>query len=121
VPKPTISAAPNNKKPATKSSTPQQKQPGPSDLLTTARQELFEAQRSRAELQDKLAKKSNELDTLRKRFTSDSKRMAALSADRTHLQLKLKDRDEELRGKAKLLDVSFLAESGLCSPFRYAC
>jgi hypothetical protein len=37
--------------------------------------------------------------------------MASISAERTHLQLKLKDRDEELRGKAKLLDVrvSFLS------------
>ncbi|KAK2766984.1 hypothetical protein FQN54_006301 [Arachnomyces sp. PD_36] len=96
------------KKPPPKNSSqkpqPDSQQSVSSDLLTTARQELFEAQRSRAELQDRLAKKSNELDTLKKKFASESKRMAAISADRTHLQLKLKDRDEELRGKAKLLD-----------------
>lgn len=100
-----------NKKSANKNSSQPQQQPVQvsSDLLTTARQELFEAQRSRAELQDRLAKKSNELDTLKKKFTAESKRMAAISADRTHLHLKLKDRDEELRGKAKLLDVCFFA------------
>jgi hypothetical protein len=47
-----------------------------------------------------------ELDKLKKRSNLDGKRVADLLAERTHLQLRLKDRDEELRGKAKLLDVS---------------
>jgi len=46
----------------------------------------------------------NEFDKLKKKANLDGKRMADLLAERTHLQLRLKDRDEELRGKAKLLD-----------------
>lgn len=106
------SQAQTNKKPAIKNpSQPQQQPPISLDVLSTARHELFEAQRSRAELQDQLAKKTSELDSLKKKFTAESKRMYSISADRTHLQIKLKDRDEELRGKAKLLDVSFFIPS----------
>ena len=75
------------------------------DALTATRADLTEAQRSRAELQDRLARISADLEKLRKRSVQDGKRINALEGERTHLQLRLKDRDEELRGKAKLLDV----------------
>lgn len=75
------------------------------DALAATRADLIEAQRSRAELQDRLARISADLEKLRKRSAQDGKRINALEGERTHLQLRLKDRDEELRGKAKLLDV----------------
>lgn len=77
------------------------------DALTATRADLTEAQRSRAELQDRLARVSSELDRFRKRNTQDGRRVNALEGERMHLQMRLKDRDEELRGKAKLLDVCF--------------
>lgn len=43
--------------------------------------------------------------------------MTSISADRAHLQMKLQDRDEELRGKAKLLDVSLPCESPIFPRF----
>ena len=53
---------------------------------------------------------NSELEKLRKRSVQDGRRINALEGDKTHLQLRLKDRDEELRGKAKLLDVCPLSE-----------
>lgn len=50
-----------------------------------------------------------ELEKYRKRTAQDSKRLNALDGERMQLQLRLKDRDEELRGKAKLLDVGYKA------------
>lgn len=80
--------------------------PSLQDALAASRADLTEAQRSRADLQDRLARVSSELEKHRKRSSQDSRRMNAIDGERTQLQLRLKDRDEELRGKAKLLDVS---------------
>ncbi|KAL2367064.1 hypothetical protein RJZ57_008606, partial [Blastomyces gilchristii] len=73
-------------------------------LLSAARKDLSEAQRSRTELADKLAKTSAELDKLRRKTNGDARRIEALVAERALLLTRVKDRDEELRGKAKLLD-----------------
>ncbi|RAL13968.1 ATG16 family protein [Aspergillus homomorphus CBS 101889] len=73
-------------------------------LLASTRADLAEAQRSRSELQDRLARVTAELDKLRKRNTHDIRRIHAFEQEVTHLQMRLKDRDEELRGKAKLLE-----------------
>lgn len=80
----------------------------PHDLLALTRADLSEAQRSRSELQDRLNRTTGDLEKLRKRNTLDGRRIKTLEQDATHLQLRLKDRDEELRGKAKLLDVGLV-------------
>ena len=69
------------------------------------RQDLGEAQRSREELQAHLTKLTEELDKLRLQSRADSKRIHELFAETTSLTMRIKDRDEELRGKAKLLEV----------------
>ncbi|KAB8235102.1 ATG16 family protein [Aspergillus alliaceus] len=74
------------------------------DALAATRLDLSEAQRSRSELQDRLTRTTAELEKLRKRNSQDSRRIGALEKEATQLQMRLKDRDEELRGKAKLLD-----------------
>jgi chromosome segregation ATPase len=51
-----------------------------------------------------LSRTTTDLEKLKKKSIQDGRRIAALEGERTHLQLRLKDRDEELRGKAKLLD-----------------
>ncbi|KAE8146828.1 autophagy-related protein 16 [Aspergillus avenaceus] len=80
--------------------------PGPSlqDVLAATRLDLTEAQRSRSELQDRLTRTTAELEKSRKRGSQDSRRIALLEREASQLQLRLRDRDEELRGKAKLLD-----------------
>lgn len=75
------------------------------NVLLAARADLAAAQRSRSELQDQLARAMTELDKLKSKTQQDSRRITSLEGERTHLTLRLKDRDEELRGKAKLLDV----------------
>lgn len=75
------------------------------DTLAAVRSDLTAAQQSRTELQDRLSRTTTDLEKLKKKSIQDGRRIAALEGERTHLQLRLKDRDEELRGKAKLLDV----------------
>lgn len=90
-------------------------EPSLQEALLATRADLTEAQRSRAELQDKLVRVNSELEKYRKRSAQESKRMNALDGERTQLQLRLKDRDEELRGKAKLLDVGSIASCRACA------
>ncbi|KAL4948813.1 autophagy protein [Aspergillus filifer] len=78
--------------------------PYPQEDLASTRADLAEAQKSRTGLQERLARATTDLERLRKRNTSDGKRMNAMENEITHLQLRLKDREEELRGKAKLLE-----------------
>lgn len=97
----------NNKKPtpSSKQQHGNETQPHHDMLLAAARQDLSEAQRSRTELVDKLSKTSAELEKLRRKTNADARRIEALVAERALLLTRVKDRDEELRGKAKLLDV----------------
>ncbi|KAJ5747457.1 uncharacterized protein N7511_009153 [Penicillium nucicola] len=76
----------------------------PTDLLNTARAELSEAQRSRYDLQDRLNRANTELEKLQKKAKLDDRRISSLESEKVHIQLRLKDRDAELKGKAKLLE-----------------
>lgn len=80
-------------------------EPSPQEILAVTRTELSEAQRSRSELQDRLTRTNIELEKLRKKGTQDTRRIGALENEVTRLQMRLKDRDEELKAKAKLLEV----------------
>lgn len=99
--------------------TPSKKQPsretGPSatDLLNTTRADLSEAQRSRSELHERLKRTNAEFEKLRKKSAQDSRRLNTLDNERQQLQMRLKDRDEELRQKAKLLEVGLPYEDCL--------
>ncbi|GES59832.1 autophagy protein 16 [Aspergillus terreus] len=74
------------------------------EALSATRADLSDAQRSRSELQEKLARTNAELEKLRKKNTQDQRRVRTLESEITHLQKRLKDLEGELRGKAKLLD-----------------
>ena len=78
-----------------------------------ARQDLLEAQRSRGELQTRLDTVTIDLERLKLRSKADTKWIGELTAERASLVKKLRDRDEELRGKAKLLEVSVCAAKRL--------
>ncbi|KAL4975386.1 autophagy protein 16 [Aspergillus desertorum] len=96
--------------PSTPGTDPRQQQPSPAsgpspqDILIATRADLAEAQRSRSELQERFARATTELEKLRRRNVQDGRRISLMESEITHLQLRLKDRDEELRGKAKLLE-----------------
>lgn len=82
-------------------------EPAPSltELLKATRADLSEAQRSRTELQDRLNQLNIELEKLRKKSHRDGRRLGTLESEKDILGKRLKDRDEELRAKTKLLEV----------------
>lgn len=74
-------------------------------MLTKVRQDLTEAQRSRGPIETKLQTVTEELNKLKIQSSLDSKRVAELTKEKAMLTTGMRDRDEELRGKAKLLEV----------------
>ena len=100
-----LTMTPNRQAGATK---PQLQVPGDSESLFRIRHDLSEAQRSKGEMQARLQILTEELQNLKMQAKVDGKRINDLTTERTALVIRIRDRDEELRGKAKLLVVSFL-------------
>lgn len=75
------------------------------DVVSQVRQDLREAQRSRGLMETRLNSVTEELQRLKIQSSMDSKRIRELSKERAALTTGMRDRDEELRGKAKLLEV----------------
>ncbi|MCJ1317205.1 hypothetical protein MMC15_002528 [Xylographa vitiligo] len=71
---------------------------------TQVRQNLAEAQRSRGELENRIVAITSELEKLQLKSTVDSRRINELATEKSNVVKKLRDRDEELRGKSKLLE-----------------
>ena len=66
---------------------------------------LIEAQSKRSELQETLSVLQSELDKLRSQSRVDEKQLEELVLERSTMLVKLRDRDEEISGKTKLLEV----------------
>jgi hypothetical protein len=66
---------------------------------------LAEALRAKGQLQSRLKIAEEELQRLTARTKADARLIKELTVEKTYLMTKVKDRDEELRGKAKLLEV----------------
>ncbi len=96
---------PNSKAQASRAPESTAKNTASADALSQIRQDLIEAQRSKAELQARFKTTNEEADKLKTRSEVDSKRLNELSAEKTSLAMRIRDRDEELKGKAKLLEV----------------
>lgn len=75
-----------------------------SPTLAQIRQDLARAQQERADLKSRLDATSRELEVLKAKARADSKSIAQLRSSLSQLTIKLRDRDEELRGKAKLIE-----------------
>lgn len=56
---------------------------------------------------------TEELEQTKKWYGLEKRKVTDLASEKRMLQTRLKDRDEELRGKAKLLDVSVLLSFSL--------
>ena len=78
--------------------------PDPSETISALRTDLMTAQQSRLDLQARLDTATKELNALKTRSKTDVKRIAQLTAEVNQLTVKMRDRDEELKGKSKLLD-----------------
>jgi len=73
------------------------------DEVAQVKSDLAEALRAKGQLQRRLKVTEETLEGLKTRAKADSTLIRDLSAERAQLILKVKDRDEELRGKAQLL------------------
>ncbi|EFX02265.1 autophagy protein [Grosmannia clavigera kw1407] len=68
------------------------------------RVDLTEALRSQGKLQLRLKTAEEELESLRLSNRTDSRTIRTLTNERNALLIKVRDRDEELRGKSKLVE-----------------
>ncbi|CAK7263843.1 autophagy protein 16, interacts with Atg12p-Atg5p [Sporothrix epigloea] len=68
------------------------------------RVDLAEALRSQGKFQSRLKAAEEELETLRAKTRNDAKTIRTLTVERNTLATKVRDRDEELRGKSKLVE-----------------
>ncbi|KAK4044680.1 autophagy-related protein 16 [Parachaetomium inaequale] len=74
-----------------------------SPLVARLRLELAEALRAKGQFQQRLQVADEELARLRSKTTADTKTLRDLTAERRTLTFRLRDRDEELRVKTKLV------------------
>jgi len=74
------------------------------NAMAQLRQDLAKSQHERGDLQTRLDTALKELEILKGRGKVDGRRMHQLNASLSQLTVKLKDREEELRGKAKLIE-----------------
>lgn len=86
------------------------KKPSPNDAgldaLAKIRSDLSEAQRSKGAMELEVQGLAEETQRLRTQSKLDRKRISDLALERANLVTRMRDRDEELKGKAKLLEVS---------------
>ena len=69
--------------------------------------DLMEAQKARGDLSKRLTDVNEELQRLQVTSKDEGRRIAQLNSEKNALAIRLRDRDEELRTKKKLLDVGF--------------
>ncbi|KAK3401248.1 autophagy-related protein 16 [Sordaria brevicollis] len=74
-----------------------------SALVARLRVDLAEALRAKGDFQRRLNVVEEELVRLRTKTTADNKTLQTLTAERKTLTIKLRDREEELRAKSKML------------------
>ncbi|KAL8999336.1 MAG: hypothetical protein Q9169_001762 [Polycauliona sp. 2 TL-2023] len=87
----------------TASKVPTETSPKP-EALAQIQRDLTEAQRSRGTLQSHLQNVSHSLQKSELQAAMNKKRLDELSSEKAALLRRLKDRDEESKGKAKLLE-----------------
>lgn len=75
--------------------------------VAQVKSDLAEALRAKGQLQRRLKVIEETLEGLKTRAKADSTLIRDISAERAQLILKVRDRDEELHGKAQLLVVPF--------------
>jgi len=97
----TITTASSNTRPSTASSTTQ---PHDQDIISGLRTDLASAQAIRTTLTNELASLNTTLTSLQASLTRTSTTANSLAREKALLERKLRDRDEELREKRKMLE-----------------
>ena len=83
----------------------------PTEVVAKVRQDLSEAQRSRGLIEGKLHEVMEDLQKLKMQSSLKSKHLSELGKEKASLIIRLKDCDEELKGKTKLLEVFVLGST----------
>lgn len=78
--------------------------PSENQTVTQLRQEFSVAQQERADLLTQVASLRTDLEQSRAKVAAHDAHIGRLSHQNARLSIRLKDREEELRGKAKLLE-----------------
>ncbi|KAF2720385.1 putative autophagy protein Apg16 [Polychaeton citri CBS 116435] len=78
--------------------------PPPQDLLANLRVDLASTQKARKTLQSQLDSLTSELSILQAQYSSSSAQVLDLSRQKQLLERKVRDREEELRAKRKLVE-----------------
>ncbi|CAK4034377.1 Hypothetical predicted protein [Lecanosticta acicola] len=74
------------------------------DLLTTLRADLVNTQKSRSALQTNLTTLTQDLQTLQAAHTTTTAQLQTLTRQKTDIERRLRDREEELRQKRKFVE-----------------
>ncbi|KAK0621198.1 autophagy protein 16 [Bombardia bombarda] len=102
---PSPSSSSTKKQPAAKDSPAGTPGPAANDTAAVARLrlELAEALRAKGQFQSRLQAADEELVRLRAKTTADTRTIRELTTERRTMSIKLRDREEELRAKKKLV------------------
>ena len=87
-----------------KTAPPQEPESSPVDALTRIRADLAITQKARSTLQAQVDELSSSLKTLHLQNKSSATQIAQLTRQKMDVERRLRDRDEELRGKTKLAE-----------------
>lgn len=98
--------------PPSRSSTPKDKPAAPpleipqspNDLLLSLRADLTTTQKARSALQTHVSELTSQLTQLNLQSRSSAAQISLLTKQKTDLERRLRDREEEIRGKAELVD-----------------
>lgn len=82
----------------------QEAEQSPTDALARIRGDLATTQKARSALQAQVDELTTSLKTLQLQAKASATRIAQLTRQKTDVERRLKDRDEELRGKTKLAE-----------------
>ena len=72
--------------------------------IAQLRADLLRAQQERTDLSTRLANTTAELSQLQSKTTQDTKRISKLSAGVTQMSVRVRDRNDELKAKSKMLE-----------------
>ena len=87
-----------------KTAPPQEPESSPIDALSRIRADLATTQKARSALQAQVEELSASLKTLQLQSRTSATQIAQLTRQKTDVERRLRDRDEELRGKTKLAE-----------------
>lgn len=102
-----LSATADNSPPITSTSTPipPSSSPNPSSSNNPQlRADLAEALRAKGHFETRIRAAETELEKLRSKAKKDARKIEELTGERNELLVRVRDRDEELKGKGKLIE-----------------